>query len=71
MWKVQLPASYMHEQGNSRTWGNGFKLSEGRFATDIKENFFTMRHRLPREAVAALSMKTFKVSLDRALSNLI
>lgn len=49
--------------------GNGFKLSEGRFAIDIKENFFTMRHRLPREA--ASSMKTFKVSLDRALSNLI
>jgi len=38
------------------------------------KNFFTMRvvrpwHRLPREAVEALSLAVFKARLDRALSN--
>jgi len=28
-------------------------------------------HRLPREVVDALSLETFKIRLDRALSNLI
>lgn len=39
MWKVHTK-SYKHKQGKYRTWGNGFKLSEGRFAIDIKETFF-------------------------------
>jgi len=43
---------------------------------DIRKKFFTMRvvkhwHRLPREAVEAPSLETFKARLDRALSNLI
>ncbi|KFQ95404.1 hypothetical protein Y956_16057, partial [Nipponia nippon] len=55
---------------------NGFKLNEGRFRRDIRKKFFTMRvvkhwNRLPREAVDAPSLETFKVRLDRALSNLI
>jgi len=42
----------------------------------IRKTFFIMgvvRHwnRLPREAVDALSLGVFKVSLDRALSNLL
>ncbi|KFW96209.1 hypothetical protein N336_01769, partial [Phalacrocorax carbo] len=55
---------------------NGFKLKEGRFRLDIKRKYFTMRvvkhqNRLPREAVDAPSLETFKVRLDGALSNLI
>ncbi|KFW69921.1 hypothetical protein AS28_02964 [Pygoscelis adeliae] len=43
---------------------------------DVRKKFFTMRvvkhwNRLPREAVDAPSLETFKVRLDRALSNLI
>ncbi|KFP97108.1 hypothetical protein N329_05527, partial [Haliaeetus albicilla] len=55
---------------------NGFKLKECRFRLDIRKKFFTMRvvkhwNRLPREAVDAPSLETFRVRLDRALSNLI
>ncbi|KFQ01725.1 hypothetical protein N329_03797, partial [Haliaeetus albicilla] len=49
---------------------------EGRSRLHIMKNFFTMRlvkhwHRLPREVVDAPSLETFRVRLDRALSNLI
>ncbi|KFR05367.1 hypothetical protein Y956_05164, partial [Nipponia nippon] len=55
---------------------NGFKLKEGRFRRDIRTKFFTMRvvkhgSGLPREAVDAPSLETFKARLDRALSNLV
>ncbi|KFV08920.1 hypothetical protein N340_02759, partial [Tauraco erythrolophus] len=54
---------------------NGFKLKEGRFGLGIRKNFFTMRvvkhwNRLLRVVVDAPSLETFKVRLDRALSNL-
>jgi len=53
-----------------------FKLKEGRFRQDIRKKFFMMRvvkhwHRFPREGVGAPSLETFKVRLDRALSNLV
>ncbi|KFV59156.1 hypothetical protein N328_07748, partial [Gavia stellata] len=49
---------------------------EGRFRLDIRKKSFTMGvvkdwNRLPREVVDAPSLETFKVRLDRALSNLI
>ncbi|KFM09393.1 hypothetical protein AS27_03436, partial [Aptenodytes forsteri] len=55
---------------------NGFKLKEGGFRLDIRKKFFTMRvvkhwNRLPREAVDAPSLETFKARLDGALSNLV
>ena len=56
--------------------GNGSKLTEGRFRLDIGKKFFPRRvvkhwPRLPREAVAALSLAGFKTRLDGALSNVI
>ncbi|KAK4819788.1 LOW QUALITY PROTEIN: hypothetical protein QYF61_011388 [Mycteria americana] len=59
-----------------RTRGNGFKQKEGRFRLDIGKKFFTMRvvkhwNRLTRKVVDAPSLETFKIRLDRALSNLI
>ncbi|KFR14246.1 hypothetical protein N306_11784, partial [Opisthocomus hoazin] len=55
---------------------NGFKLREGRFRLDIRKKFFTMRvvkhwHGLPREAVEAPSLETFKARLNGALGNLV
>ena len=55
--------------------GRGFKLRNGRFRLNIRK-FFTISmvrhwHRLFREVVDALSLETFKVSVDQALSNLI
>jgi len=58
------------------TGNNGFKVREGGFRLDIKNNsFFTMRvvkhwNGLPRKVVEAPCLETFKIWLDGALSNL-
>ncbi|KFP46011.1 hypothetical protein N323_11541, partial [Cathartes aura] len=61
---------------SDRTRSNSFKLQEGRFRLDVRKEFFTVRvvrhwHRLPREAVDAPSLETFKARLDGALSKLV
>ncbi|KFV44670.1 hypothetical protein N341_01682, partial [Tyto alba] len=55
---------------------NGSKLKEGRFRLVIRKKLFTVRvvrhwNRLCREVVDVPSLETFKIRLDRALSNLI
>jgi len=57
--------------GSDRVRSNSFKLKEGRFRSDIRKNFFTLRvvrtwPRLPREAGAAPSLAGFKPRLDGA-----
>ena len=52
------------------------KLKEGRFRLHIRDKFFMMKvmkywHRLPRQAVDAPSVETFKARLDGVLSNLV
>jgi len=60
---------------SDRTRGNSFKMQEGGFRLDIRKTFCTMRvvslwNRLPRAAVDAPSLETFKVRLEATLSNL-
>ncbi|KFP21226.1 hypothetical protein Z169_03517, partial [Egretta garzetta] len=55
---------------------NGFQLKAGRFRSDIRKKFFTMRvvrqwNRLPGEVVDAPSLEMFKARLDGALRNLV
>ena len=61
---------------SDRTRGNGFKLGQGRFRLDIRKKFFPQRmlthwNRLPKEAVDAPSLETFKARLDVALGSLV
>ena len=61
---------------SDRTWGNGFKLRQGRFSLDIRRKFFTQRvlthwNRLPKEAVDAPSLEAFEVRLAVALGSLV
>ena len=59
-----------------RTKAHDFKCKEHRFQLDTRKKSFTVRvvkhwNRLPREVVNAPSLETFKVRVDRALSNLV
>ena len=60
---------------SERTKGNCFKIKEGRLKLEIMKKVFTIRvvkrwNKLPREVVDVLSLDTFKVRMDEALSNL-
>jgi len=50
-----------------------FELKKGRFTLGIRMKLFTIRvvrrwHRLPREVVEAISLETFKIRMNQALS---
>ena len=55
---------------------NGFKVKEGRFITDIRKKFFTVRvvrrwNRLPSTVVDAPSLEAFKARMDGVLGHLV
>ena len=65
----------MIRECRDRMRGNSFKLTEGRFRSDLRKKFSPVRvvrpwHRLIREAVAAPSLEGFTARLDGALGNL-
>jgi len=54
---------------SNRTRGNGHKLEHGKFYTNTRMNFITVRvtehwNRLPRGAVKSPSLEVFKTHLD-------
>jgi len=61
---------------SSRTRGNGQKIDHGKFHTNKRNNFFTVKvmqrcNRLPREVMESPTLEIFKTCLDTILCNLL
>ena len=78
-----LKGAYKQEEERLFTWfysdrtrGNGFKLKQGRFRSDIRRKIsiprvVTQWNRLSREVVDAPSLRAFKARLDMVLGSLV
>ena len=71
-----MGAGLSSQVASDRMRGNGLKLHQGSFRSDIGKNFFTERvvghwTRLPRGVVESPSLEGFKNRVDVALGDMV